>query len=377
MYIFSKDESIIIHQILESNVILDTSSFIDILKLITKSNKEFDILRYYIENILNDEDKQLFFLNILPFIIKMSYLCHNKDFKISNSLFNITKLEALSLIANMFLCTINMGFKNIYNSNETELNLDTFEDFKYSIEESKTDINIVDKFEKIEQIKFIYNYFKIMFNERIDRLDYKIIKIMNFNKSNIPYMTNNKLSDIQIFKNNININDSIQIIYNNQSNLIYPELLVYKFFKDKFKGSIQIYGLNKFANYTTDFKFKDIEYHNTYIYNFICLDNVNSEDQYLRDNKHLEILKVYNGLINININSLIIEDYNKDNNDSILNFLIYWLCASLNNKKINYYSKNNLLRIKIENMINKFKDKLIYELYLYIMQYEKQYLYSI
>ncbi len=133
MYIFSKDESIIIHQILESNVILDTSSFIDILKLITKSNKEFDILRYYIENILNDEDKQLFFLNILPFIIKMSYLCHNKDFKISNSLFNITKLEALSLIANMFLCTINMGFKNIYNSNETELNLDTFEDFKYSI----------------------------------------------------------------------------------------------------------------------------------------------------------------------------------------------------------------------------------------------------
>lgn len=278
----------------------------------------------------------------------------------------------------MFLCCIkthsNIEFIDLYNSNNNEINLDNFEKYKESIEERKEDsydYNLRNN--NIEQLKFYLNYFNLIFKQRKDRLDYKEIKLVINDNNKLPNINNNILTNI-IF-NKTEIDNSIFILNPNKLNLEYPELLIFKYFKKINNNFIQIYNINKFAEYTDDFKLKEIN--NLNIYNFIFLEETDIDNQYFRFSKHSEILKSFNAFSNIDNDSITFNDFSFKYNDPILNFLIYWLSASLNNKKIKYHNKNKSIKNKIKNLVNEFKNKTNIDLYIYIMQYEKQYLYSI
>lgn len=378
MNIFTKNESQKILQILQSEIILNTSRFIKIIKFITRSTKTFDILYYFLETTLNDGERQNFYINILPFIIKSSFICHTRTYNIIKKQLIISKLDVLSILSNMFLCCIkthsNIEFIDLYNSNNNEINLDNFEKYKESIEERKEDsydYNLRNN--NIEQLKFYLNYFNLIFKQRKDRLDYKEIKLVINDNNKLPNINNNILTNI-IF-NKTEIDNSIFILNPNKLNLEYPELLIFKYFKKINNNFIQIYNINKFAEYTDDFKLKEIN--NLNIYNFIFLEETDIDNQYFRFSKHSEILKSFNAFSNIDNDSITFNDFSFKYNDPILNFLIYWLSASLNNKKIKYHNKNKSIKNKIKNLVNEFKNKTNIDLYIYIMQYEKQYLYSI
>ena len=386
MFLYSRDEFKRIQNILDNDVFLNDESFINILKSITRIDKDFDILKYYLEN-LNKNEKVNFYSILLPFIFKAVILGYNKEFNTMQSNDGInelkfTKLQVLTILSNMFLCTIDQP---IFEKEEIYNNINFIEIFNsqpeyhgyYSLDgEEKLNItnqNDIKKI-KIEKIKFILSYFNTIQNlQRIDRLDYRIVKFVKITNTELPKLNKQKLTDIDISNKKFEECDSMYSIFSSGyiggavlSNgchkeeiisLIHPELLVACLFLDKINKyeAIQVYGLNRYSSYTgydIALQYKKINFSNLHLHNVTYINSYNAD-------RRFEILKTYNAF---NVQDIISISIDKCN---YIKFLIQWLAASLNNKKIIYCYRDS----QITNIVEEFRNKSIMDLYLYIMKY--------
>ncbi len=145
-------------------------------------------------------------------------------------------------------------------------------------------------------------------------------------------------------------------------------------------GLTPFFGLYKFSDHTGSrvrLSYRKIEFCDANLYNVLFIkNNKHMKHQYTANNKQLEILKMYNGfslqddIINEITNDRTLNNISMYNNggDFVLKFLICWMAASLNGKKIKYPS--DAQSIDVNDVIYEFKNKYITDLYLYIMRFQ-------
>jgi len=381
------------------------------------NNTNIEILEYYINKTINEEERKHFFKFIIKGIFRLAKLYKNNIEILAqndNKTLQLTKLQIAILLSNSFLCLYkndnknfsNMNFNKLYSSTKIKNTIvnSSYGDYMKSI--AVDEINngdVEDIFNlKIEKIKFIINYFDKFLRITDDNILYQCCIFERSSIKPTDYnLINKKLTCVEIIQNKgidesslISDSNILKVDFANKfigggvlKNgcvqeeilfLTYPELIAMCIFTEKLNDNEVLFMLNveKYSNcsnygYDIIYSDNDSKLHS----NFVAIDSINytksKQNQFSIEYINRELHKAYIGFNHTEYEIIATGNWGCGmfGGNLELKFLIQWLAASYANKKLLYYPYSYDSNVRIQKIYNLILEKKMntIELYMYII----------